>query len=246
MNRDSILPQQDVSSALGSFGIPESALHTKDVRKAAQNFEAFFVGYIFQTAYEAIPKSELTEEGGMGNEMYHSLFIQETVSKIINSGHGFGLANQLAGKLPNATDVAAPGQAPQSKQAFELPVARVSSDYGMRVHPISGEQKFHKGVDLAFPMGSPIKSAADGTVIFSGEKGGYGKAIIVKHADGYTTLYAHNSDNLVQVGDRVTRGQVIGTTGHSGYSTGPHLHFELQRSGRAVDPEKYVVFEENI
>lgn len=112
---------------------------------------------------------------------------------------------------------------------------RVSSPFGARRDPWNGQARSHQGIDLVNAPGSEIRAAAPGEVVFSGEKGGYGKTVILQHG-GYQTLYAHNLANLVKVGDKVQAGQSIALLGDSGRSTGPHLHFEIRREGEAVDP----------
>lgn len=126
---------------------------------------------------------------------------------------------------------------PGAIDGYRLPVrGTVTSAYGTREHPIDGGKKFHKGMDIGAPEGAPVGSAAAGTVTFAGEKGGYGNYIMVRHADGSETAYAHLSRIGVKVGDKVTSGQLIGAVGSTGNSTGPHLHFELYRDGKPVDP----------
>ena len=117
---------------------------------------------------------------------------------------------------------------------------RVSSPFGERDHPLTGERKHHDGVDLAAAQGTPIRSAAEGVVSFAGERNGYGNVVIVDHAGGLQTLYAHQSRMGVAEGERVARGQVIGAVGSTGHSTGPHLHFEVRQGGKAVDPLPYL------
>ena len=94
----------------------------------------------------------------------------------------------------------------------------------------------HDGIDLAAPVGTPIKAARSGTVIYAGEQRGYGLIAIIEHANGLTTLYAHNRELRVKTGQRVSDGQVIATVGESGRTTGPHLHFEVRKEGVPVDP----------
>ncbi len=127
---------------------------------------------------------------------------------------------------------------------FVRPVSgRVTSPYGTRMHPIFKKRITHTGVDLGMPMGSPVKAANSGKVIFVGWYGGYGKVVIIDHGKingvNVTTLYAHLSSYRVSNGVSVYKGQVIGNVGSTGYSTGPHLHFEVRENGRHVNPSKY-------
>ncbi len=116
----------------------------------------------------------------------------------------------------------------------------VVSPYGYRIHPILGYRKLHTGIDIAVGYGVPIHSAAAGTVIYASWMGGYGNVIIVDHGDGLSTLYAHQSSLAVGNGARVTRGQTVGYVGSTGFSTGPHLHFEVRVNGNPVDPMGYL------
>ena len=106
----------------------------------------------------------------------------------------------------------------------------------MRKDPIHGGRSFHSGIDYAGKMGSDILAVADGLVIFSESASGYGRTVEIRHANGLVTRYAHCKKLLVEVGDLVTKGQVIATLGNSGRSTGPHLHFEVLRDGVAMNP----------
>ncbi len=116
----------------------------------------------------------------------------------------------------------------------------LSSYYGMRTHPISGKREMHKGIDFASKLGAPVVAVAKGVVTFAGEKSGYGKVIDINHGNGYTTRYAHNSKLLVSVGDTVEKGFQIAEVGTSGRSTGPHVHFEVLRRGRQINPMKFI------
>jgi len=120
---------------------------------------------------------------------------------------------------------------------FIRPVSgRISSPYGMRMHPILKVKKMHTGVDIAAPRGTPIKAAAAGKVIHAARWGGYGKCVIIDHGGGIATLYAHCSTLSVSSGREVRQGEVIGKVGTTGLSTGPHLHFEVRRNGTPIDP----------
>lgn len=116
----------------------------------------------------------------------------------------------------------------------------LSSFFGTRTDPFTGRPAQHNGVDIAGKLGTKILAVASGVVTWSGERYGYGTMVEVNHGNGYVTRYAHNSENLVAVGDTVKKGQALGLMGSSGRSTGPHVHFEVLRHGRAVNPVKYV------
>ncbi len=117
-----------------------------------------------------------------------------------------------------------------------IPSARLSSRFGLRVHPIFGTARLHAGIDLAAPTGTEIGAAAGGTVVTAGVLGGYGNAVVIDHGGGLSTLYAHQSSLAVTVGQVVGPGQVVGRVGSTGNSTGPHLHFEVRVFGTPVDP----------
>jgi hypothetical protein len=112
----------------------------------------------------------------------------------------------------------------------------ISSPFGWRNHPIFGTSRFHTGIDLAYGSGTSIKASRAGKVVSAGSMGGYGNAVIIDHGDGYKTLYAHMSSITVTKGQIVSQGEEVGKVGSTGYSTGPHLHFEIQKNGNAVDP----------
>lgn len=116
----------------------------------------------------------------------------------------------------------------------------MSSRFGRRTDPFNGRVAWHEGVDFAGKLNSDIVSVAAGVVTWSEERNGYGIMIEVNHGGGFSTRYAHCSENLVQVGDVVKKGQVIAKMGSSGRSTGPHVHFEVYKHGRAVDPASYI------
>ena len=121
--------------------------------------------------------------------------------------------------------------------AMEMPVAgHITSPFGWRFHPILGFSRMHKGVDIGAPYGSPIAAAIDGTVSFAGWHGGHGKFVELAHAGNISTGYGHMSRIVVQPGEHVRRGQVIGYVGMTGLTTGPHLHWEVIRNGVAVNP----------
>ena len=116
----------------------------------------------------------------------------------------------------------------------------ISSQYGKRTDPFSGKQAMHDGIDFAGKEGSNVVAVAAGIVTWTGSKSGYGQLVEVSHGDGYVTRYAHNKQNLVAPGDVVRKGQPIALMGTSGRSTGAHVHYEVFKHGRSVDPSSYV------
>jgi murein DD-endopeptidase MepM/ murein hydrolase activator NlpD len=122
------------------------------------------------------------------------------------------------------------------------PVAQgwISSYFGHRADPFTGRKAFHRGIDFAGPAGAQVISVAAGVVTYTKERFGYGKTVEINHGNGYVTRYAHNQRVLVAVGDTVQKGQPIALIGSTGRSTGPHLHFEVLKQGRAVDPMSFV------
>ena len=123
-----------------------------------------------------------------------------------------------------------------------MPVVQgwISSGYGTRTDPFTGKKSWHNGVDFAGRKGDAVVAIGPGIVTWSGPYQGYGNLVEINHGDGVITRYAHNKDNSVKVGDLVQRGQVIGSLGSTGRSTGPHVHFEVYKHGRAVDPSTYI------
>ena len=121
--------------------------------------------------------------------------------------------------------------------ALSWPVrGTVTSPFGWRVHPVHGDRRFHQGLDVGAPHGTPIRAAGDGVVVAAGRRGGYGLLVDIAHHDGRVTRYAHASSLAVAVGAEVRAGQVLGAVGATGTATGPHLHFEVHEGGRPVDP----------
>ncbi len=119
-----------------------------------------------------------------------------------------------------------------------IPFTRISSKFGMRKHPIHKRWRSHNGIDFAAPTGTPIRATGDGVVQSIGTQGGYGKTIVLRHPNNISTLFAHQSRfvNGLKRGDRVSQGQIIGYVGSTGWSTGPHLHYEFRINNKPVDP----------
>lgn len=161
-------------------------------------------------------------------------------------------ANSLAGDviIPGQLLIIPVAQIPRETWAvasalkgspLEWPVlGRITSGFGWRIHPISGVRHFHEGLDIAAPIGTPVRAVARGKVVFVGYVSGYGRMVTIDHGNGFVTRYAHLSSASVSLGQTVVTGQVIGYVGDSGYATGPHVHFEVRLDGEAKDPRKFL------
>ena len=112
----------------------------------------------------------------------------------------------------------------------------ITSGYGWRIHPIFQTPEFHTGIDIAAPWGTPVEAPADGTVIYAGQMPANGMLLILNHVNGFSTTYSHLSSYAVRPGEHVHRGQTIARVGSTGWSTGPHLFFEVRAGGRPVNP----------
>jgi murein DD-endopeptidase MepM/ murein hydrolase activator NlpD len=151
------------------------------------------------------------------------------------SVNGFALASGASAAVRTGITPAAGGTAGFALDDITA-AAPISSRFGWREDPLTGVPRFHQGVDIAVAYGHDVKAAAEGTVAFAGVQNGYGQTVVIDHADGRQTRYAHLSEPLVHAGDVVSEGQIVGKSGNSGRSTGPHLHFEVLVDGHPVDP----------
>ena len=131
-----------------------------------------------------------------------------------------------------------------NKTKFLLPVkeGRISSKFGMRMHPILKKEMHHNGTDIAAPEGTEVYAAQAGQIVFADMDGAWGNRIIIVHADTFRTFYGQLSEILVKIDDIVEAGQLIGKVGSTGISTAPHLHFEIRKNNLPVDPQKLVDF----
>ncbi|MCB9672275.1 MAG: M23 family metallopeptidase [Alphaproteobacteria bacterium] len=153
-----------------------------------------------------------------------SLFQDALADRLVDHGPAAGLIGRAHGPAPQGT-------------ADDV---RETSGFGMRLDPLTGAHRAHKGVDLAAPRGTSVRSARAGVVTFAGSSGGYGNLVVVDHGGGLETRYAHLQRIDVEAGAAVTAGAAVGTVGSTGRSTGPHLHFEARRGGEAVDPHDHL------
>ncbi|MDD2335767.1 MAG: M23 family metallopeptidase [Geobacteraceae bacterium] len=117
---------------------------------------------------------------------------------------------------------------------------KISSEYGIRVHPLLGRRMLHAGVDISIPSGTPLRATAEGVVSFAGWEGRGGNTVVVEDGNGFRTAFAHNRENIVKVGQRVRRGDVIAYSGATGAASGPHVHYEVWKNGKSVDPADYL------
>jgi murein DD-endopeptidase MepM/ murein hydrolase activator NlpD len=187
----------------------------------AREFEAIFIGYTLKVMRESVSSSGLFEDSP-GKDIYMEMMDQE-IARAIASRKGFGLADQIRRSLER--------EAPVEPADF-----RVTSEVGWRTDPLTGQRRFHQGVDLAAPEGTPVPAFLAGKVVFSGWRNGYGNTVIIQNKEGFRTLYAHLSEVSVREGEEVAGNQAVGRVGSTGRSTGPHLHFEVERDGRLFDP----------
>ena len=123
---------------------------------------------------------------------------------------------------------------------------RITSGYGWRNSPFENGSELHAGIDIAINAGVPVVATADGQIVQSGPAGGYGNMVQIDHGNGISTIYGHNSQLNVSVGEAVKKGQVVSFAGSTGKSTGPHVHYEVRENGKVVDPWKYLIFHKQL
>ena len=160
---------------------------------------------------------------------------QTTVSKLV-------VANRLmsADHLPAGQKIFIPEKGGTGfRNPMKIPLT-MTSKYGYRKHPISKIRRFHHGIDLRARKGTRVYACKSGKIVRAGWDPGYGNIVVVEHFGGYKTVYGHLSIIYVKVGQRMKKGQVLALTGNSGYSTGPHLHFEIRWKDKSVDPRRYI------
>jgi murein DD-endopeptidase MepM/ murein hydrolase activator NlpD len=230
----------------------------EEIKRLAQQFEAMLMTQMLREMRRSMVDDDQEEkENGFGAETMTDTADAELGSALSRAG-GIGLTTSLlkaferqisgtsqgaeSNGAANTSGLNAPQPAVESTTPKPLQLsdvtapARVSSRFGWRQDPLTGEASFHPGVDIAVAYGRDVKAAADGVVSFAGVQNGYGNTVVIDHQDGRQTRYAHLSQELVRAGDAVTEGQVLGKSGNSGRSTGPHLHFEMLVNGQPVDP----------
>lgn len=193
---------------------------------------------------ESILLKQLIQDSGAfrgmsqaGGKIYGEMFCEALANAVAQSG-GVGIAKLVEGsfsRTAEATEAAGTVGSPSASTGAAGP--EVSSGYGARTDPIDGSQKFHTGIDVAAQEGSAILAAAGGVVRSAGLRGGYGNAVEVDNGRGITTLYGHASAVTVKPGQHVEAGEPIALVGHTGRATGSHLHFEVRKEGRPINPQ---------
>lgn len=246
---------------------PANGLKGKTAADAAKQFEQLLAFELLKTMRATVPESD-DGESGFASDTLESMFDQAVAESSAgrlglapmlerqldpNAAQRRAIPeeeNSLASPLP---PVPAEGRHPHPHPApgttfggalplpGDLPVqGRMSSDFGWRTHPISGEKKFHGGMDIAAPTGTEIRAAQRGLVTFAGNRPGYGNVVEIRHPDGTTGRYAHASRLHVEAGDKIDVGETIADVGATGEVTGPHLHFEVRKNGHPIDPERWL------
>lgn len=178
--------------------------------------------------------------GGLASpENAASRGIQDLITDVNNFNQ---LVDDRTEKLDLLEELIATGKLYEEITPSGRPVIKgwLSSRFGKRIDPKTGKKNFHRGYDYAGKTGADVVAVASGLIIRSEYQKGFGNMIEIKHPDGYSTLYAHNKENLVSVGDMVKKGDKIALLGSTGRSTGPHVHFEVRRNGKYINPSKYV------
>ncbi len=210
------------------------------LKKACREFESVFTYEMLKSMRSSIEKCDLFH-GGQAEEIYESMLDQELSKNMAGKGSN-SIAELLYQQLKNIDLMSGKGNAAGDNNT--LPVwplnARISSSFGWRKDPFTDKRKFHEGVDLAAKEGTDVKAIMAGKVQITDNQDGYGNVIVLDHGNGITTLYAHNSDILVKSGDWVQKGSTIAKVGSTGRSTGPHLHLEVRKDGKKLDPEQFL------
>lgn len=239
--------QKDMQSAY--TGRIEELGSRKDpaaIKAVSKEMEALFAYEMLKAMRSTVNSSS---KDNLGGGTFTAMFDME-LSKVL-ADRGLGMQEVLYKSMSREAQKAEAGNPSSDKKASppeplnpeqsSMPVnGQVSSGFGYRKHPISGNNQFHHGLDIAAPLGNEIHPIRAGEIIFSGAQPGYGNVVIVDHGSGLVSKYAHNSLNLVKEGDKVDSKTVIARVGSTGYSTGPHLHLEVRYKGESIDPKGFI------
>lgn len=217
--------------SLGGVGKPD------DPGAAAEALEAYFLRRVLS---EVRPDEAAGIDGGFAGSTFHEM-LDEALADAMAKAGGLGLAPMIAADMGAARPVRtaftpAAGYPVASPLSVRPVPGSPTSPFGERADPIDGSTNFHTGLDLAAATGTPVAVAGPGVVVRAESSGSYGNMVVVDHGGGLETRYAHLSGYSVKVGDRLDAGDVVGQAGATGRVTGPHLHFEVRRDGKPVDP----------
>lgn len=233
--------ESDKARPAGGDGQGERA----KLERIAQEFESMLLVQVLRGMRTA--GSWETEDGAdtLGAESLFETLDVELASHLARA-QGLGLSTQLLDQMnrggPSAVALGPEASDPRPEAlalgpSVGVPPVDVTSSFGWRRDPFTGEAKFHRGVDLRAAYGQEVLAVGGGQVVFSGDQGGYGTTVVIEHADGTRTRYAHLSATLVSQGETVSSGQQVGRAGRSGRATGTHLHLEvITADGQHVDP----------
>jgi murein DD-endopeptidase MepM/ murein hydrolase activator NlpD len=221
----------------------------KDPKAIAAKVQAMFMEVMIKAMEDSVGAEDGLFGSSSTSEIYRGMFreqlgatmgekiggsLMEELEKGMKKSDNKGLSLDAPPPIPDLSDLrglntmGGAALAGASKAVNALPVSGiVTSEVGWRKDPFSGAMKYHKGTDIAAPLGTSIRAVASGVVVESGAKGEYGNAVVIKTDDGRRMLYGHNSSNFVRVGDRVEQGESIAAVGATGKATGPHVHFEV-------------------
>lgn len=204
---------------------------------------------LYRVIFQADPiPSEIRKAGYGGTNRYEQLMNMANAELVINTTQKMDLlSKQLYIQSRSFDDVVNLAKnheemlksIPAIQPVSNKDLKRTASGYGMRVDPIYNTRKFHAGMDFSAPIGTNIYTTGDGVVVKVGWQTGYGNTVVIDHGFGYQTLYGHMHEFNVKQGQKVVRGEVIGTVGNTGKSTGPHLHYEVHVKGKVVNPVNY-------
>lgn len=223
-----------------TVALREAAEATKDEAMAQRNVVLSRVSALEASRQE----QDAVRQEVLGHEQEQSALVEQVRSRKAEFQAQINALRAESDAISGLLRGAQNGQViqPSGKGVLAIPIpgARITSAFGPRMHPIYQEMRSHDGIDMAAGTGTPIRAAGDGVVIYAGPRGGYGNATVIDHGSSLATLYAHQSSIGVSVGQTVVRNQMIGAVGSTGFSTGPHLHFEVRVQGVPVDPMRYL------
>ena len=238
--------------ALSAQGSDPADLKNEQSVEAAQQFESYLVEMMIREMRKTLPKGGIFDSELMST--FNSMF-DKAMADDIAQGEGMGFTEALLRSWGIEEETSR--QVIQARRAHfhemhdhdhdhdvptlagQFPVkGRLTSRFGRRRHPITGKHSHHKGIDIAAPTGTDIQPIKGGVVTIAGNRGGFGKVVVIDHGDGWTSTYAHCSKLNVKTGQHVSADEIIAQVGSTGLSTGPHLHFEVHHQGKALDPQR--------